>query len=98
MHKHVMTLYKKQHFSNICEYAPIAKALLIQSMDKLTRASLKRKFDIAYLIAKEKMSIKKIKLLCDLEEQHEVDIGGSYRNDHAYAMFVKFIALDLQQQ
>ena len=39
-----------------------------------------------------------MKLLCDLEERHGVDIGGSYRNDHACAMFVKFIALDLQQQ
>ena len=27
-----------------------------------------------------------------------VDIGGSYKNDHACATFVKFIALDLQQQ
>ena len=54
-------------------------------MDELTRARLKQKFDIAYLIAKEKMSFKKMKLLCDLEERHE-------------ATFVKFIALDLQQQ
>ena len=98
MHKRPMALYKKQHSSNICEYAPIAKALLIPSMDELTRARLKRKFDFAYLIAKEKMSFKKMKLLCDLEERHGVDIGGSYRNDHACATFVKFIALDLQQQ
>ena len=27
-----------------------------------------------------------------------MDIGGSYRNDRACATFVKFIALDLQQQ
>ena len=98
MHKRAMALYKKQHSSNICEYAPIAKALLIPSMDELTRARLKRKFDFAYLIAKEKMSFKKMKLLCDLEERHGVGIGGSYRNDHACATFVKFIALDLQQQ
>ena len=38
-----------------------------------------------------------MKHLCDLEERHGVDIGGSYRNDYAYATFVKFIALDLQQ-
>ena len=44
------------------------------------------------------MLFKKMKLLCDLEERHGVDIGGSYRNDHACATFVKFIALDLQQQ
>ena len=95
MHKRAMTLYKKQQPSNICEYAPMAKALLTLSMDELTRARLKQKFDIAYLIAK---IFKKMKHLCDLEERHEVDIGGSYRNDHACATFVKFIALDLQQR
>ena len=91
MHKCAMALYKKQHSSNICEYAPIAKALLIPSMDELTRARLKQKFDIAYLIAKEKMSFKKMKLLCELEERHEVEVIEM-------TTFVKFIALDLQQQ
>ena len=78
MHKRAMALYKRQHSSNVCEYAPIAKGLLMPSMDGLTRTRLKRKFDISYLIAKEKMSFKKMKLLCDLEERHGVDIGGSY--------------------
>ena len=52
MHKRSMALYKQQHSSNVCEYAPIAKALMMPSMDDLTRARLKRKFDISYLIAK----------------------------------------------
>ena len=60
-------------------------------MDELTRARLKQKFDIAYLIAKEKMSFKKMKLLCELEERHEVEVIEM-------TTFVKFIALDLQQQ
>ena len=59
MHKCAMALHKKQHSSNVCEYAPIAKALLMPLMDELTRARLKWKFDISYLIAKEKMSFKK---------------------------------------
>ena len=28
MHKRAMALYRKQHSSNICEYAPIAKATI----------------------------------------------------------------------
>ena len=95
MHKHVMILYKKQHSSNVCDYAPVA--LLIPSMDELTRTRMKRKFEIAYLITKEKMPFKKMKSLCDLEEQHSVDIRGSYRNGHACATFVEFIGTDLRQ-
>ena len=98
MHKRAMILYKKEHSSNVCDYAPIARALLLPSMDELTSARLKRKFEIAYLIAKEKMSFKKMKTLCDLEERHGVDIGGSYRNDHACATFVEFIGADLRHQ
>ena len=98
MHKQAMILFKKQHSTNVCDYAPIAKALLLPSMDELTRARLKRKFEIAYLIAKEKMPFKKMKSLCDLEERHGVDVGGSYRNDHACATFVEFIATDLRKQ
>ena len=98
MHKCAMILYKKEHSTNVCNYAPIARALLLPSMDELTRARLKRKFEIAYLIAKEKMSFKKMKTLCDLEERHGVDIGGSYHNDHACATFVEFIGADLRHQ
>ena len=55
MHACTMVLFKKQQSSTICEYAPIAKALLLPSMDDHTKVSLKRKFDVAYMIAKEKV-------------------------------------------
>ena len=85
MHKWTMVFYKKQHSSSICDYAPIAKCLLQPSMDEVTRVKLKRKFEIAYLIAKENMAFKKMKPLCDIEW---VDSGTSYHNDHGYAPFV----------
>ena len=50
MHKCAMMLYKKQHSMNVCEYAPIAKAILQPSMDEATRQTLKHKFEIAYMI------------------------------------------------
>jgi len=46
MHKRALMLYKKQHSTNVCEYAPIAKAILQPSMDEATRQKLKRKFEI----------------------------------------------------
>ena len=55
MRARAIVLFKKQQSSTVCEYAPIAKALLQPSMDDHTKASLKRKFDVAYMIAKEKL-------------------------------------------
>ena len=51
-----MVLFKKQQSSSFCEYTPIVKALLQPSMDDHTRATIKRKFDVAYMIAKEKLA------------------------------------------
>ena len=97
MHKRAMALYRKQHSTNVCDYAPIAKCLLQPSMDEVTRVKLKRKFEIAYLIAKENMAFKKMKPLCDIEEKHGIDIGARYRNDHGCASFVESIATDLEE-
>ena len=65
-------------------------------MDEVTRVKLKRKLEIAYLIAKVNMAFK-MKPLCNIEEKHGVDIGASYRNDHGCASFVESIATDLQE-
>ena len=93
----VLCCYKKQHSTNICDYAPIAKAILQPSMDEATRQKLKRKFEIAYMMVKENLAFKKMKPLCDLEERHGVAIGASYRNDHGCASFVDSIATDLKE-
>ena len=52
----IVELCKKARSSAVCEYAPIAKALAQTSMDATTRENIKRKFDIAYMIVKEKMA------------------------------------------
>ena len=46
-----MLMWKKQRGDDITKYAPIAKTLL--TIDESTEVTLKRKFDIAYFIAKE---------------------------------------------
>jgi hypothetical protein len=90
MHVRAMSMLKKQQGSDVTEYAPIAKALL--TMDQSTQVILKRKFDIAYFIAKEKLAFTKMKPLCDLEEHHGVELGPRYKNDDACAMFVNYTA------
>ena len=82
MHAHAMVLFKKQHARNITEYSQIAAALLhLRSMDETTQARMKRKFDIAYMIAKENMSFTKTKAVCALVERHGADLGQGYKND-----------------
>ena len=99
MHAHAMVLFKKQHARNITEYSPIAAALLhLRLMDETTQARMKRKFDIAYMIAKENMSFTKMKAVCALEERHGADLGEGYKNDRGCSVFVEFIARDQQER
>ena len=60
-------------------------------MDKSSEATLKRKFDIAYFITKEKLAFTKTKPLCDLQERHGVDLGIRYEKDVGCATFVRYI-------
>ena len=48
----------------------------------------------AYWITNEGITFSKMKSLCQLEERHGVDLGECYKNDHASATFVDFIAED----
>ncbi len=49
------------------------------------------------MIAKEKLAFTKMKPICELEERHGVSLGAGYKNDHACATFVQFIAQEQQE-
>ena len=93
-HKAAMSHYKadqaKTHNESAAVYAPIASSLM--NMDAATKARMKRKFDICYVMAKEGMSFSKYPALFDLESRHEVDLGVAYRNDVSARSFTHFIA------
>ena len=70
-------------------------------MDDTTCEQTKRKFDVAYTIAKEMLAFTKMKTLCELtggKVWYGVDLGQGYKNDRSYTAFVEFIACDLQKQ
>ena len=90
MHKQAMRLLERSKSTYVNEYVPIAKALT--TLDPTTEARLKKKFDLAYFLAKENLSFRKFVPITELEERHDVDIGVSYRNDKATAEFVSYIA------
>ena len=54
----------------------------------------KRKFDIAYFVAKEHLAFAKMGPLCELQERHGIDIGTGYKNQKSCATFIDFIALE----
>ena len=59
-HAWAMLLHKKQQSSNVCDYSPIARSVAQSSMDASTREKMKQKFNIAYLMAKEKLAFTQI--------------------------------------
>ena len=85
MHERAIPLLRKEQSSDVCHYAPIARAFY--RMDQQVEKSMK-KFDIAYWIAKRGVAFSKMKSLCWLEERHGVELGECYKNDHASATFV----------
>ena len=97
MHGRVMGILKNS-VPVTSKYAPIMVALLQLSKDDTTRERMKHKFDIAYMIAKEICPFTKMKAMCELEEWHGAELGQGFKNDHACATFIEFIAHEQQEQ
>ena len=95
MHARAMTLLKRERGVDVRDYAPIARAL--STMDEASRQTMKKKFEVAFTIAKNNMAMTKMKPICELEERHGIDLGQGYKNNQACATFIEFIALDQQR-
>ena len=67
-------------------------------MDQSVEKQTKMKFDVAYMIAKERIAFTKMNSLCQLQERHSVSLGECFKNDQACATFISFISQDLQGQ
>ena len=91
-----MELLRREQSTSVTDYSPIARAFY--RMDESVEKQTKRKFDVAYVIAKEGMAFTKMNSLCQLQERHGVRLGECYKNDQACAIFIKYIAQDLQGQ
>ena len=91
-----MELLRREQSTSVTDYSPIARAFY--RMDESVEKQTKRKFDVAYVIAKEGMAFTKMNSLCQLQERHGVRLGECYKNDQACAIFIEYIAQDLQGQ
>ena len=68
-----MALLRREQSSDIYDHAPIIRAL--SKMDASAEERIVWKFDIAYTLVKEDMALAKMKVLCQLEERHGVQLG-----------------------
>ena len=59
--------------------------------DQRTTEQVKKKFEVAYFVAKEEMAFKKYPSILKLEEMHGVEIGNAYRNDISCGDFVDYV-------
>ena len=60
---------------SITAYSPLARSLL--TLDEVVKNRLRKKFDICYVMAKERMAFRSA--LHDLEVRHGVDLGLAYK-------------------
>ena len=94
-HQHAMSILCLEKGSatrgelSVCS-APIIAA--ITSLSHKDRAELHKKFDIVFLLAKEKLSFHKYPSICELEERHDVQLGSTYRTEKAARSLCHYIA------
>ena len=96
MHARAMHLLRKESSSSVADYAPIVQAL--HRLGPATEATMSKKFEVAYFVAKQNFAFVKFKPLCELLERQGARIGQGYKNDKACASFIHYIAEDLRIQ
>ncbi len=76
-HKTAMNLEKieraKANKQDMSSYSALARSF--KRIDEATREKLRKKFDIAYVLAKEHMAFKKYPVIYALESRHGIDLG-----------------------
>ena len=91
MHARAMILLKKDRGVDVREYALIARAL--STMDEASSEKMKKKFEVAFMIVKNNMSMTKMKPICELEERHGVDLGQGYKNNQLVLLLLNLLLL-----
>ena len=67
----------------------------IASMNAADFEKTKKKFDVAYFLAKEELPLAKFEKIIDLEKRHDVDLGTAYCNQMVADSFIDSISEDL---
>ena len=65
----------------------------MSTMDEETRARMRHKFDVCYVMAKHSIPFAQYPALLELEKQHGVDIGHAYNTPASAKSFSRFISM-----
>ena len=99
-HKRAMNRFRidaaKASNQPLTSYSPLARSLCVMGDDLKKR--MERKFDMAYVIAKEGLGFTKYPAIYELEARHGVDLGHAYQNRDSVRLFIKYIAESQRQQ
>ena len=100
-HKRAMELFRREQGLGVSERTELSQHLRgqgqtsflssVSSMTERDKLLTKKKFEVAYFMAKEELPMKKYPKLLALEEMHGVELGTAYRNENDGATFVDFI-------
>uniref|UniRef100_A0A1X7U4R3 DUF4371 domain-containing protein n=1 Tax=Amphimedon queenslandica TaxID=400682 RepID=A0A1X7U4R3_AMPQE len=91
-HVNAMQLFSREHAKekSISMHSPIVDSL--HTLSNEDREALKRKFDIAYFVATEKLPLAKYPKLCKLKKRHAVHLGHLYLSEKSCKDFISYIA------
>ena len=99
-HQHAMSLLQSEKAAvrgqSISSFALIAA--MLSTLHDEERETLRRKFDIAYFLAKEKLSFRKYPAVCELKARHGVNLGSAYKMETAGKTFTHYIAESQRQE
>ena len=102
-----MTLFLKSKGTPLIERAKTLSAVNpantdiitgLAVMDKKDIERTKRKFEVAYFVAKQQLSMTKYTEILKLENMHGVDIGQAYQTDRYCGTLIDYCGKEIKQQ
>lgn len=92
-----MSLYERIEKQNELQHEMRQTDILsgIQAMNSKDFDLTKKKFEVAYFIAKEELSLSLYPKIIQLQEKHGVIFGQAYKNENTCGTFIDYIALSL---
>ena len=94
VHKAAMTRMHsesaKARGESVVLQTPIGRSLC--TLDDATRLQVARRFDVAYVMAKESVPFAKYPSIVELEQRHGVDLGHAYNTQESAKIFTAYIA------
>lgn len=98
-HRKAMELHIAGTKMSMPQTSTKGQQLVTQGLSKMNQEDIdntRKKFEVAYFIAKEELPLVKYEQLLKLEEKHGVEFGVAYRNHKSCGVFINFISKEME--